>query len=319
MEHVSCNLCHSDSYTLLFTLKDSLSLTDEEFRLVSCKQCGLVYLNPRPSLEQLDAFYPKHYWWQPAQTTGGVFLKIAKELEERWRNYLLSAEVNLLKKMLKERSKILDVGCGGGDILYMYKKAGFQAYGVELSPEASRNARVKYGLNVFQGSLTEADFEPDYFDAITFYHAVEHLKDPLLVLKKTYRIIKDTGIVMIQIPNIDSFQFKLFKKHWFGLSVPQHFYHFSPQTIKELLEKTNFKILNIRHISIRCNPAIFVSSLIPRLNPHRFLIEESKGKNQAIAKMIYFILVLMFTPWTLLESILRQGAVITVFAQKRIS
>lgn len=317
MEYVSCNLCSSDSFTTLFTLRDTLSLTNEIFRLVTCNQCGLVYLNPRPSAEQLDTFYPEEYWWRRGKKTNNVLSKLARNFEEWYRTYLLNTEVRLLKKMLNKGSKILDVGCGRGDILYLCKRSGFETYGIELSEKAARNARIEYGLDVYQGSLFEIDFGPNYFDAITFYHVFEHLPDSLRVLKKANRMLKDEGILVIQIPNIDSLQFKLFSKRWFGLSIPQHFYHFSSRTIEEMLKKANFEIVNIRHISNRCNPSVFVSSLIPKLNPHTFLMEENRGKSQLIFKITYFVLVLLFTPWTLLESACRRGAVITVYARRR--
>ncbi|MFH1826209.1 MAG: class I SAM-dependent methyltransferase [bacterium] len=305
MTHLPCKLCSSTE------VKSFLDLDQGQDKIVQCLRCGLVYLDFQSINEESPTIYSDDYWWR--ENKKQTFIS---KLEKTHRNWLLLSEINRFKHLIQKGGKILDVGCGNGDFLKLCQTRGFAVSGVETAAAAAELAKKTNKIDVFTGELPQANFPSDNFDAVTLFHVLEHLPEPALILKEVHRILKNHGLLIIQLPNIDSWQFKIFKQRWFGLQIPYHLYHFSPETLKQLLKKAGFKNIKINHFSFRCNPMLFVSSLLPNLSPHAFLKNSAKGKSQIINKIIYFALTLLASPWTMLESILGHGAVVTVLAEK---
>jgi SAM-dependent methyltransferase len=316
MGYVKCAICGVDDSELFLQAKEALGLTSESFTLIRCRRCGLIYLNPQPSFEELEPFYPDHYWYQKEHRFANKLQELLKKGEEIIITALLLPAVNGLKKVVKPGGRILDVGCGNGQILHLCRKYGFETYGVDTSSVAANYARKEYAIEVYNGDLLEARYPPGHFDAVTFYGVFEHLHDPIGILGEASRILKDTGLLVVEVPNIDSFQSKLFKGRWNGLSIPTHLYHYSLRTIKRLLNQLDFEVISVNHFSLRRNPAAFVCSLLPTLNPPLLRLREIQGKSSTWAKILYLVLQICFLPFATFESLLHHGAVITVYARK---
>jgi 2-polyprenyl-3-methyl-5-hydroxy-6-metoxy-1,4-benzoquinol methylase len=144
--------------------------------------------------------------------------------------------------------RLLDVGCALGFFLDEAKK-DFDTYGVEISKFAAEYASEKLGLQVSNKKFLDVEFEDEFFDCITMWDVIEHLPDPILNLKKAYKLLKSEGLLVLSTGNIDSFMSKLMGKHWHLLLPPQHIYYFSQDTIKKLLKKTGFKVIAIKYFS----------------------------------------------------------------------
>ncbi len=121
-------------------------------------------------------------------------------------------------------------------------------------------------MNVFTGIVENAKFENEFFDVIILNNALEHMSDPKTTLNEINRILKNNGTLVIGIPNANSFEAKKFKKYWTGWDLPRHLYHFTPDTIKSLLNKTGFQVLEIKFDN---NPNVTLSSL-------KYIFEEYK-------------------------------------------
>ncbi|GFP43539.1 hypothetical protein HKBW3C_02669 [Candidatus Hakubella thermalkaliphila] len=146
----------------------------------------------------------------------------------------------------KKKGRILDVGCGDGKFLLHFKERGWEAFGVDVSETSYRLARQRLGRNVFNCELKDCHFPDSYFDVVTLNHVLEHMLDPNEQLREVHRILKDDGILLLSLPNINSLQFKISRERWFGLDLPRHLYHYSPQPIGNMLRKNgfnNFKIV----------------------------------------------------------------------------
>jgi SAM-dependent methyltransferase len=156
----------------------------------------------------------------------------------------------------KYQGKILDIGCGNGKRLLKLKEDDWDTYGVEISDIASKHAR-ELGLNIFTSTLEQAEFEDEFFDVVILSHVLEHLSDPNITLKEIYRVLKNDGKLIISIPNVDSFEAKHLKKYWTAWELPRHLYHFTPVTIKSMLNKTGFEVIDIEYDN---NPNIILSS-----------------------------------------------------------
>jgi len=235
MEYVKCALCGSEDSSLILTAGDyRLHITNEKFNLVQCRQCGLIYVNPRPAREEMSKFYPKEYYDEQNRIS---------KLAVKFLQYMKIQNIMSFKK----KGRILDVGCGDGSFILHFKKMGWEVYGIDTSEIAYRLATKKLGRNIFNLQLKDCHFPDSYFDVVTLNHVLEHRSDPNGELREIHRILKDGGILLLSTPNINSLQFKISRERWFGLDLPRHLYHYSHKTIISMLKKNGFNVVKVIH------------------------------------------------------------------------
>lgn len=227
--HVLCSYCGADGGKTLRKLGP--------YSIVCCSECGFVYLNPRPSEEDLAAYYQKHYLPQNANSI------------QTWREMMRSVFSIAADEIEKTQPKgtLLDIGCGFGFFLQEMNCRGWEVTGIELSAPGISYARDVLCVQVYQTPLEEANFPNNCFDVITAFYVIEHSYDPLIFLSKIYSLLKPGGIVLLRYPNTRPLEFLLqsvgLKNNVYD--IPFHLSDFSPQTIELFLLKTGFK--NCRH------------------------------------------------------------------------
>ncbi len=245
--HTPCDLCGADDYHVKMRIPSSLYLPrilnslswvgwdpPQHWTLVKCKQCGLVYTNPRVKPEELDRLYPPTMFWD--EETG----KIRKKSPRRWHNQL-----SLVQKF-KTSGRFLDIGCANGFLVKEAQEAGFEAYGVELSERAVQYAREVLGLaHVLQGNVEDISFSSDFFDVITMFDVLEHVPSPRRTLTELARILRPGGILIAQLPSVDSLGFRLFGPLWCCTQPAAHLTYFSRRTLTMMMKKTGLTILEI--------------------------------------------------------------------------
>lgn len=257
-ETVNCDLCGSSDYSLKFTARNTEFR--EPFNLVECCDCGLVYLNPRPSKESIGRYYPEENYYAYQELDSQSW----DNFRQKIKNFILECQPGygknlrflrrivwsffqkslMLQVSYREGGKILDVGCGNGYFLKWMQKQGWQVYGVEISKAASQVAQ-RHGLEVYNGELPKAKYPSDYFDVVTMNQVLEHVYSPSEYVQEAKRILKPNGILIICVPNIQSFEERIFQEHWYALDVPRHLYFFDIAKLKGLLERNNFEIRNV--------------------------------------------------------------------------
>lgn len=216
-EFTHCALCGADDYTTLYPALD-IKISLQWFPIVRCNSCGLVYTNPRPPEKNIKAYYgSKYYSYQTFPAN--------KESTE----------------MANSGKKVLDVGCGSGNWLYHQRLLGHDVYGVEIDSGAVTAGR-RMELSIFQGRLTEAGFESEFFDYIRMNHVLEHVYSPLETLREVRRILKNDGTLFVEVHNFDSVESFLLRATWRQLEVPRHLWHFSPHTLEKLLREAGLRI-----------------------------------------------------------------------------
>jgi 2-polyprenyl-3-methyl-5-hydroxy-6-metoxy-1,4-benzoquinol methylase len=247
MEKVKCALCNLDDYKVMLKVKDyRYHIADDEFNLVQCKNCGLIYVNPRPTKEEISKFYPEEYY----RSKVAPLVKIINR-------FLKLPPIRSVRKYRKQ-GRLLDLGCGTGNFLWEMKKRGFEVHGIDSSSQACKLARERL-KNIFNAELEKHPFPDNYFDVITVWHVLEHLPNPNITLKEIRRILKKDGILILETPNIDSLSFKTFRKNCFHLDIPRHFYHWSSKTIREILKRNKFRVFKISYFSLGSPLGLFHS------------------------------------------------------------
>lgn len=200
-------------------------------RFYRCSHCGLVWLEVgRRPLNQAgyysEQYYPEHYAGR-------------KNVRD-----LFQYRFRLVRDFFKRGGKLLEIGAASGDFLQLLQDTGYEVYGVELSKRAAEQADRLYGLKLFQGTLEDAAFPPDFFDCVVLYHVLEHVPDPAGTLREIYRILKPGGRVLIEVPNVQSVDARFSKALLASiLDYPNHLYAFTPALLKKMTEEAGFKTL----------------------------------------------------------------------------
>jgi SAM-dependent methyltransferase len=230
MEQACCSVCGASEATQIYDLPDYLlQRPNVSARLVRCCTCGLVYQNPRPTLAEMAEHYPPEYEsYAPVPSGGSWLFRQAIQYGTAKRTRFVTAYM--------PAGRLLDVGCASGIFLRgMQARAGWEVCGVEINAEVARLARERYQLNVFAGTLEQAEFPEASFDTVTMWDVLEHLHDPAASLREVHRILKPDGILVARVPNLDSRDAQLFGRYWAGLDAPRHLCVFTPKTLSTLL------------------------------------------------------------------------------------
>lgn len=260
-EEVSCNFCGSNTYDI--ALKQTLTEKDillssklaipqdptiKTARIVRCRQCGLCYANPRPCPELLRVWYRE--------------ISDPRHLEEM--PYRVRSAFPILRRIRRFSfgNRLLDIGCYTGFFLKAAQEDGWDIQGLEPSEWAARYAREKLHLSVKTGTLEETDFRGAAFDVITMFHVLEHAIDPKSILKRVHSLLAPNGLVVIEVPDIESLAARLLRERWWSLR-PVHLYYFSPKTLSAYLEQSGFQVewkgaarttLSLGYLSSRLQP-----------------------------------------------------------------
>jgi SAM-dependent methyltransferase len=141
-----------------------------------------------------------------------------------------------LAPYLKRGARILDAGAGGGEVVYVLRKLGFDASGLEPDEQYARHAREALDVPVATGFVQDATFPSSSFDVVTMYHALEHVEDPAAILSRLRGWIADDGVLLIEVPNVEAVC--IAPSHRFHFA---HFYNFSRAVLEGLVQKAGFE------------------------------------------------------------------------------
>lgn len=310
MESMKCKCCNSENLKFLYEGKDRLHNIQGDFSLFSCPDCGVVTVRPLLTNDEMNQYYPENYISYPEPIEKEKL--IIKHLD---RQFGVFKRRNKIERYTgKRRGKILDVGCATGVFLKEMQNHGWEAYGVEPSVYAVGIAVDQLGLDVFNGYLNEAKFEDYSFDVITLWDVFEHLPDPVETLQIIKRILKPDGTLVITMPNIDSWERKIFKQYWAGWDVPRHCHIFSPKAIEMLLATQGMRIGKL--ISFTGMLGAIRISLEFWLQTSRF-----SKKSRQVIKNIYdsSIFRLLLYPYVFVSTMLKKSTSMTIFVKNNAS
>ena len=213
----------------------------------------------------------------------------------------------------KKSLKILDFGAGSGAFInYVKQNTNLEAYGIETSEKAFQHLFNIHGNKVSNANiLSQSFFENKKFDAITLFHVLEHLEDPKEYLNKLISKLNKGGLLLIEVPNINSLESILFKKYFFHLDLPRHLYHFNKNSLSYLLNKTDLE--EIKFVF----SFSFLSFLLCPIYSYENYIKTRKKVYQRISlnllKIIFFPLIILFS---IITRIFNIGPSISVICKK---
>ncbi len=229
-----CMGCGREEAILLFPRRDRLG--SETFHYFRCPGCGLIRLEPRPAPAELSRYYPEEY---------EAFQERRENLLFRWgRRRLWHRRLQVIRHSFPRPGRAFDVGCATGEFLEILRRQGWDVAGIEPNPRAAQQARARLGTEAIQVvSLEEASFPPATFDLITLWDVLEHLVDPLSALRRLAAWLRPGGLLALGVPNLESWDARLFGPAWIGWDAPRHLHLFPDSTLRKMLATAGLSIL----------------------------------------------------------------------------
>ncbi len=277
-----CINCGARGKALYHGLEDHWFGTPGVWNLKRCSNasCGLVWLDPMPSPEDIGKAYEtyythvgstneivktkKHILSRPYQYLKNGYLALQfgyPTAISSWQEFMgllllflpnyrgdIERSVNGIK--FKPGGYLLEVGCGNGDFLSSMKSLGWQVAGIEVDPKAAEHAASK-GIDVRLGRLEDQRYPDDLIDTICLDNVIEHVHNPGSLLTECHRILKPGGQLIINTPNLDSWGHRIFRQNWMALDPPRHLFVYSRNSLRSISQKAGFLVRVLRSLPQR--------------------------------------------------------------------
>ena len=248
----NCPVCESSDLADYLHSQDHF-LSKESFTITSCNDCGFLFTNPRPDEEALPRYYESEAYISHSNVKKGLISSLYQSV----RKYTLRKKVGLLTSYIKT-GHALDIGCGTGEFLKSLSKSKFEVTGIEPNEGARNFARNNYGLEVHDENHLRK-FANESFNVITMWHVLEHVSNLNERISMIKGLLKKSGILIVAVPNPESFDAEFYHAHWAAWDLPRHLYHFKKQDIFSLFKKVDMEIVKI-------HPMVFDSFYVSLLS-----------------------------------------------------
>jgi 2-polyprenyl-3-methyl-5-hydroxy-6-metoxy-1,4-benzoquinol methylase len=208
------------------------------FSVARCEACAMGVTVPTVTPAQLVSFYPRTYGTYESLPGGlqGLVSSIVQRVQGH--RALRSAPLERLADVRPGR--LLDVGCGRGDLGAWFVRRGWAVVGVEPSPQACAVARSR-AVDAHVGTLADVALEARSYDVVVFRQSLEHVTDPVGDLCRARELLRDGGLAVVSVPNFACWQSRRFASRWFHLDLPRHRFHFNENALSLMLARAGFR------------------------------------------------------------------------------
>ncbi len=261
---LKCPVCQGQQLSKKLDVKD-LFFTKEDFSIWECSDCSVLFTWPQPASDEIGRYYETPAYLSHNTEQNGLFGKLYGFL----RNINIRKKYKIVEKYIS-RGRLLDIGCGSGELLNYFAGRGWDTMGIEPNQTARAFAQKKYGLKI-EGEREIKNLPALSFDVVSMWHVLEHVADVNERMEQVQRLLIKDGIAVIALPNPRSWDAENYQNYWAAYDVPRHLFHFSQKAFASLVQKHHFQITEILPLTM---DAFYVS----------LLSERYKGGNSAFAK-----------------------------------
>jgi 2-polyprenyl-3-methyl-5-hydroxy-6-metoxy-1,4-benzoquinol methylase len=256
----NCPWCDSNKTQINLWVKD-LFLTHETFEIHECKNCGLLFTEPRPSQNEIGKYYQSEEYYSHQENKIGFIPKLYETVK--------SINLKNKYKMATERltkGNVLDIGCGVGDFLHTMEAKGWKTTGIEPSEDAKTIARQRINATIVSPKEIN-QLQDESYDLITMWHVLEHIDDIKEEIKQLQRLLRKGGRLLLALPNFKSYDAMYYKEYWAAYDVPRHLNHFCKASINNVFKNSKLKLTKTTKLTW---DAYYISYMSEKYQHHSF-------------------------------------------------
>ena len=234
-----CILCKNEKFRLI----SKKTRDSKKHKIIRCLKCDHIQLFPVPTLNDEKKFYDENLQDKNINDVGSIKRARRKMMPDNIRRY------QFMKKIIPKKSRVLEIGSGHGFFLEIMKTNGFDIIGYDISKEKRKYSKKITDVPVYDININEKIPADNKFDIVVLFHTLEHIIDPITLLKNIKKLLKPKGKILIEVPNSDDFHLKLNKFYKEFYWERAHIHYFNPKILKNVIQKSGFK--NIRIVGVQ--------------------------------------------------------------------
>jgi len=254
-----CKICNNSINNTLYIAKENMLGTGDSFEYMECSYCKCIQIVNIPL--NISEYYPKTYYSYQKRNeisllNSKIKLFLKKKLIEHYFNkfnvlgFLLSIKYKnpfpwLNERIKSTKSKILDVGCGSGELLLSMKSCGFDNIS-GADPYIEKHINYKCGLQIHKKDLKDLN---EKYDLIMMHHSFEHMPSPLETLIDINNLLNNKGFLIIRVPVASCYAWRKYGINWVQLDPPRHFFLHTTNSIQYICKKSGFELVKVKYDS----------------------------------------------------------------------
>ena len=257
---MQCRICNNSDHNVEYRVREMQFGLRDVFGYFQCSKCGCLQIKEFPP--DMSRYYPRDYYsyQAPSYPSHGMVRKITcfyfKHLLKQGFPFLwpidevMPARFPVFKALsrvkINTQTRILDVGCGGGEVLWLLKEFGYENV-LGVDPYLDSDVTYTNGLTV---KKCEMSLITGKWDVIMFNHSFEHVHNPRETLEQVFNHLDESGVCIIRIPVADSYAWKRYKENWADLDAPRHFFLHTRSSMDCLAKQTGFQVRQVKYDSV---------------------------------------------------------------------
>jgi SAM-dependent methyltransferase len=232
-----CPVCKSEQVHFALKAKDH-TVSHEYFEIWECNHCSLRFTRDAPAPDRIGRYYQSENYISHSNTRKGLI----NSLYHQVRSLTLATKYKLIRSMTGlKKGDHLDIGAGTGAFVQFMNGKGWNSRGIEPDDTARQVALTDHQAELLPAEAFST-LPASSFDAITLWHVLEHVHDLHPYLEQIRKLLKPSGKLFIAVPNYTSYDGTKYQENWAAYDVPRHLYHFSPGSMKYVLDANGFKL-----------------------------------------------------------------------------
>ncbi len=237
VHYTNCPVCGAPGIELKLTVTD-FTVSSEKFPVAICHLCTAMFTQDIPDSSSIAPYYKSEEYISHTDTSKGLINRLYQAVRKR----TIRQKRKLVEKVTGiKQGSLLDVGSGTGVFSSVMQQSGWKVTGLEPDSDAREIAIEVNGIKL--DDINRFYELPDNsYDAITLWHVLEHVHDLQGYMAKLKSLLKEKGRLFIAVPNYTCKDASVYREYWAAWDVPRHLYHFSPASMKKLVEKHGMQI-----------------------------------------------------------------------------